>query len=74
MDCQNIIGGRLILVECEDTPNLINFYESNLFENIPLETDLYSLVDNLLTAMPTKLRDELTTKHYCQDKLLTTAS
>lgn len=32
-DAQENVGGRLVYVECEDTPALISFYESNGFVN-----------------------------------------
>ena len=30
---QRILGGRIVYLECEDTPQLVNFYESNGFYN-----------------------------------------
>ncbi len=34
-DIQNSIGGRVVLVECEDNKNLIDFYNKNDFEILP---------------------------------------
>ena len=31
-ETQNIMGGRYVFLECEDTPKIIKFYESNGFE------------------------------------------
>ena len=30
----NLVGGRYIMVECHDNPNLIPFYQRNMFEEI----------------------------------------
>lgn len=46
-EAQMIIGGRIIYLECEDTPNLIGFYNRNGFRNLgkrPLDKDERTLM------------------------------
>ena len=38
---QKIVGGRIIMLECENVPHLIKFYESNGFSIISEDTDKY---------------------------------
>jgi len=35
---QEMIGGKIVYLECEDKPNLIQFYESNGFVNFGQRT------------------------------------
>ena len=49
LEAQNAVGGRVLLLECEDIPRLIKAYEKCGFEI--LQTDdfvqMYRFVDNL---------------------------
>lgn len=49
LDVQDSIGGRVLLLECEDSPRLISFYQGSGFEI--LQTDdlvqMYMFVDEL---------------------------
>lgn len=44
--CREFVGGRLVLVECEDKPELIKFYEDNKFEYLTTdeETNLLQFI------------------------------
>ncbi len=41
-DPKKIIGGRIVILECEDSPKLISLYEKHGFELIELESDIPS--------------------------------
>ena len=49
-DIQNSIGGRVVLVECEDNENLLDFYKNNGFEILPeyRENDILISIKDLL--------------------------
>lgn len=57
-EIQNEIGGKFAYLECEDKPQLLNFYTRNnffIFGNRPLDKDETNIVGNYLVQLLLKL-------------------
>lgn len=59
IDCQSIVGGRVILVECKDIEGVLNFYKSNEFELIEMDEENETFVDDIINLLPTEVNESI---------------
>ncbi|MHB9924583.1 acetyltransferase [Clostridium botulinum] len=56
-ECYSLIGGRVVLVECEDTPKLIKFYKDNHF--IRLQKDMNTNYVQMVLTLQSSVKEQI---------------
>ncbi|WP_043013415.1 hypothetical protein [Clostridium botulinum] len=56
-ECYNLIGGRVVLIECEDTPKLIKFYKENHF--IQLQKDISTNYVQMVLTLQSSVEEQI---------------
>lgn len=56
-ECYSLIGGRVVLVECEDKPKLIKFYKDNHF--IQLQKDMSTNYVQMVLTLHSSVKEQI---------------